>query len=84
MGSETAKEYPRYISEFIGTYVLVLTVGCNVLGGSGAFAALSIAPDAKVIGMFVAFTRAMYEPGRGGSEINLHSAARSFIEIPHV
>jgi len=30
-------------SEFIGTYILVLTVGCNVLGGSGTWAALSIA-----------------------------------------
>jgi len=30
-------------SEFIGTYLLVLTVGCNVLGGSGTWAALSIA-----------------------------------------
>lgn len=49
-----------------------------------ASSTLSIAPDAKVIGMFVAFTRAMYEPGRGGSEINLHSAVRSFIEIPYV
>mmetsp|Transcript_23967 Transcript_23967/g.58177 ORF Transcript_23967/g.58177 Transcript_23967/m.58177 type:complete len:470 (-) Transcript_23967:119-1528(-) len=33
----------RYISEFVGTYLLVFTVGCNVLSGSGAFAALSIA-----------------------------------------
>jgi aquaporin Z len=31
------------VSEFIGTYLLVLTVGCNVLGGSGTWAALSIA-----------------------------------------
>jgi len=30
-------------SEFIGTYLLVLTVGCNVLSGSGTWAALSIA-----------------------------------------
>jgi aquaporin Z len=30
-------------SEFIGTYFLILTVGCNVLGGSGTWAALSIA-----------------------------------------
>jgi len=30
-------------SEFVGTYLLVLTVGCNVLGGSGTWAALSIA-----------------------------------------
>jgi len=31
------------LSEFVGTYLLVLTVGCNVLGGSGTWAALSIA-----------------------------------------
>jgi len=32
------------VSEFIGTYLLVLTVGCNVLGGGdGTWAALSIA-----------------------------------------
>jgi len=30
-------------SEFIGTYLLVLTVGCNVLGGNPVFGALSIA-----------------------------------------
>jgi len=33
----------RYLSEALGTYLLVFTVGCNVLSGSGAFAALSIA-----------------------------------------
>jgi len=31
------------VSEFIGTYLLVLTVGCNVLAGSGTWAAFSIA-----------------------------------------
>jgi aquaporin Z len=31
------------LAEFVGTYLLVLTVGCNVLGGSGTWAALSIA-----------------------------------------
>jgi aquaporin Z len=29
--------------EFIGTYLLILTVGCNVLGGNATWAALSIA-----------------------------------------
>jgi len=33
----------RYLSEALGTYLLVFTVGCNVLPGSGAFAVLSIA-----------------------------------------
>jgi len=36
------------VSEFIGTYLLVLTVGCNVLGGSGTWAALSIASSLMV------------------------------------
>jgi aquaporin Z len=35
-------------AEFIGTYLLVLTVGCNVLGGSGTWAALSIAASLMV------------------------------------
>jgi len=30
-------------AEFIGTYLLILTVGCNVLGGNATWAALSIA-----------------------------------------
>lgn len=34
---------PKYIAEFIGTYLLVFTVGCNVLGGSPVWAATSIA-----------------------------------------
>jgi len=29
--------------EFVGTYLLILTVGCNVLGGSGMWAGVSIA-----------------------------------------
>merc|ERR1719388_711148 len=33
----------RYIAEFVGTYLLVFTVGCNVLSGSPAWAATSIA-----------------------------------------
>jgi len=36
----TSKEL---VAEFIGTYLLVLTVGCNVLGGSPIMAGLSIA-----------------------------------------
>jgi len=35
-------------AEFIGTYLLVLTVGCNVIGGSGTWAALSIAASLMV------------------------------------
>mmetsp|Transcript_97513 Transcript_97513/g.281373 ORF Transcript_97513/g.281373 Transcript_97513/m.281373 type:complete len:444 (+) Transcript_97513:106-1437(+) len=31
----------RYVSEFVGTYLLVVTVGCNVLSGSAVWAALS-------------------------------------------
>jgi len=33
----------RYVAEFIGTYLLVFTVGCNVMSGSPAWAATSIA-----------------------------------------
>mmetsp|Transcript_55589 Transcript_55589/g.121766 ORF Transcript_55589/g.121766 Transcript_55589/m.121766 type:complete len:473 (-) Transcript_55589:20-1438(-) len=33
----------KLTAEFIGTYLLVFTVGCNVLGGSGALGVLSIA-----------------------------------------
>lgn len=33
----------RYLSEFIGTYLLVVTVGCNVLSPASAWAATSIA-----------------------------------------
>jgi len=33
----------RLLSEFLGTYVLVFTIGCNVLGETGAFAVTSIA-----------------------------------------
>jgi len=41
MGEDSASA--RYIAEFVGTYLLVLTVGCNVLSGSPAWAATSIA-----------------------------------------
>eukprot|EP00746_Dinoflagellata_sp_MGD_P164837 gnl/MRDRNA2_/MRDRNA2_93735_c0_seq1.p1 gnl/MRDRNA2_/MRDRNA2_93735_c0~~gnl/MRDRNA2_/MRDRNA2_93735_c0_seq1.p1 ORF type:complete len:462 (+),score=90.61 gnl/MRDRNA2_/MRDRNA2_93735_c0_seq1:101-1486(+) len=37
------EQMTRYIAEFIGTYLLVFTVGCNVLGGSATWAATSIA-----------------------------------------
>jgi len=44
MGSGEITIYNKLISEFIGTFMLVFTVSCNVLSGtSGAFAALSIA-----------------------------------------
>eukprot|EP00929_Paragymnodinium_shiwhaense_P004077 TRINITY_DN1047_c1_g2_i1.p1 TRINITY_DN1047_c1_g2~~TRINITY_DN1047_c1_g2_i1.p1 ORF type:complete len:451 (+),score=116.20 TRINITY_DN1047_c1_g2_i1:64-1416(+) len=33
----------KCLAEFVGTFMLVFTVGCNVLGGSGAWAAVSIA-----------------------------------------
>merc|ERR1719305_2057931 len=34
---------PEMASEFLGTFLLVFTVGCNVLGGSATWAATSIA-----------------------------------------
>lgn len=33
----------KYVAEFVGTYMLVLTVGCNVITGGSAFAVTSIA-----------------------------------------
>jgi len=38
-----APSYSKYIAEFVGTYLLVFTVGCNVLKGDGIWAATSIA-----------------------------------------
>merc|ERR1719409_2217681 len=38
-----APDSAKYLSEFVGTYLLVFTVGCNVLGGSAVWAATSIA-----------------------------------------
>ena len=45
----TAADYPKYVAEFIGTYILVLTVGCNVLSGAGTFAVISIASALMVM-----------------------------------
>lgn len=44
-GDETPRDerYPRYVAEFVGTWLLVFTVGCNVLSGSPVWAATSIA-----------------------------------------
>jgi aquaporin Z len=33
----------KYVAEFVGTYLLVFTVGCNVLSGTAVWAATSIA-----------------------------------------
>jgi aquaporin Z len=44
MGATTA----QVVGEFIGTYILVLTVGCNVLFGNGVTAGLSIASSLMV------------------------------------
>eukprot|EP00747_Dinoflagellata_sp_TGD_P060713 gnl/TRDRNA2_/TRDRNA2_152157_c3_seq14.p1 gnl/TRDRNA2_/TRDRNA2_152157_c3~~gnl/TRDRNA2_/TRDRNA2_152157_c3_seq14.p1 ORF type:complete len:478 (-),score=100.72 gnl/TRDRNA2_/TRDRNA2_152157_c3_seq14:117-1469(-) len=35
--------YEKYLAEFVGTFLLVFTVGCNVLSGSPVWAATSIA-----------------------------------------
>jgi aquaporin Z len=39
----TPADVPKYISEFVGTFVLVLTVGCNVLSKNADWGATSIA-----------------------------------------
>lgn len=41
MAEEAA--YPKYVAEFVGTFLLVFTVGCNVLCGNPVWAATSIA-----------------------------------------
>jgi len=40
---------PKYAAEFAGTYVLVLTIGCNVLGGVSVWAVTSIAAALMVM-----------------------------------
>lgn len=44
----TQAELPKYVAEFIGTYILVLTVGCNILGGVNVWAVTSIASSLMV------------------------------------
>jgi len=34
---------PKYVSEFVGTFLLIFTVGCNVLGGNAVWGGVSIA-----------------------------------------
>jgi len=41
MGEESSTA--KYVAEFVGTYLLVFTVGCNVLCGTATWAATSIA-----------------------------------------
>jgi len=41
MGEDSSSA--KYVAEFVGTYLLVFTVGCNVLSGSPVWAATSIA-----------------------------------------
>jgi aquaporin Z len=38
----------RYLAEFLGTFLLVLSIGCNVISGSATWAALSIASTLMV------------------------------------
>jgi len=47
--SDIQSDLPKYTAEFIGTYVLVLTVGCNVLGGVSVWAVTSIAASLMVM-----------------------------------
>merc|ERR1719424_925379 len=46
---EMIKDVPKYLAEFIGTYILVLTIGCNVLGGVSIWAVTSIASALMVM-----------------------------------
>jgi len=43
MGESGSNQTTKYIAEFVGTYLLVLTVGCNVIAGNPIWAATSIA-----------------------------------------
>jgi len=47
--AEMKKDIPKYLAEFIGTYILVLTIGCNVLGGVSIWAVTSIASSLMVM-----------------------------------
>lgn len=53
----------KYLAEALGTYFLVLTIGCNVLGGSGVWAVTSIASSLMVcIFAFGAASGAHFNP----------------------
>lgn len=45
----TNKDVPKYAAEFLASYLLVLTIGCNVLGGISVWAVTSIAAVALVM-----------------------------------
>jgi len=47
MGEESA--VARYTSEFLGTFILVLTIGCNVLSGQPVWGGVSIACSLTVM-----------------------------------
>jgi len=49
-------------SEFIGTYILVATVGCNIMGGSGTWASLSNASSLMVMVYSLGFFGAHFNP----------------------
>lgn len=51
MGVDVKADLPKYVAEFIGTYILVLTVGCNILGGVNVWAVASIA-SSLMIGIY--------------------------------
>jgi len=40
---KTHEQYAKYVSEFLGTYLLVFTIGCNCVLGSPVWGVLSIA-----------------------------------------
>merc|ERR1719252_421970 len=43
VGTMAEGDVAKYVAEFVGTFLLVFTVGCNVLSGSPVWAATSIA-----------------------------------------
>jgi len=80
-------------AEFVGTFLLILTVGCNVLGGSGMWAGVSIACVLMVsiyslggisganfnpaVSTALGISKAMGGPGLDWATVGIYSAVQS-------
>jgi len=80
-------------AEFLGTYLLIFTVGCNVLGGSGVWAGVSIACVLMVsiyalggisggnfnpaVSMALGISKAMGGPGLDWGTVGIYSGVQS-------
>eukprot|EP00933_Yihiella_yeosuensis_P022063 TRINITY_DN1736_c1_g1_i1.p1 TRINITY_DN1736_c1_g1~~TRINITY_DN1736_c1_g1_i1.p1 ORF type:complete len:452 (-),score=108.78 TRINITY_DN1736_c1_g1_i1:118-1473(-) len=79
----------KLIAEFVGTFLLIFTVGCNVLGGSGLWAGISIASVLMVsiyalggisganfnpaVSVTLGMTKAMGGPGMDWNTVGVYS-----------